>query len=114
MIRHEVHTKGQLWCLLGFVSVIKIKSSALDNTGKCAAKDYHRVLTMILPDIAADHPEGECHQTLCLNDNFIDEKVKCPIAVIIGDTKWKIWISIKHYLFMYYLEAKRSTASFYS
>ena len=83
----EVHTEAQSWCPLGFVADIKVKSSAQNATGKFATKDYHAVLKVILQNVAAVHSAGGFHHTLCLNGRYFDVKVKCPIAVIIGDAK---------------------------
>ena len=73
--------------MLGFGSDIKVKSSAQNVAGKFASKEYHAVLKVILQDIAAVHSAGGFDHTLCLIGNFFDVKVKCPIAVIIGDAK---------------------------
>ena len=85
--KREVCTKAQSWRPLGFVADIKVKSSAQNATGKFATKDYHAVLKVILQNVAAVHSAGGFHHTLCLNGRYFDVKVKCPIAVIIGDAK---------------------------
>ena len=86
--KHEVCTKVQSWRPLGFVVDIKVKSSAQNETGKYATKDYPAVLKIILQNTAAVHSAG-CihHHTLCLNDRYFDVNVKFPIAVLIGDAK---------------------------
>ena len=65
--KHNIYTKAKLWQLLGFVSNIKVKSSAQNATGKFAAKDYHSVLKVILLDIAAVHSAGGLDHTLSLS-----------------------------------------------
>ena len=65
--KHNIHTKAQSWCPLGFVSDIKVKSSAQNAAGKFAAKDYHAVLKVILLDIAAVHSAGGLDHTLSLS-----------------------------------------------
>ena len=54
---------------------------------KVIAKDYLAVLKVILQDTAAVHSVGGFNHILSLNGTFSDVKLKCPIAVIIGDAK---------------------------
>jgi hypothetical protein len=42
---------------------------------------------VILQNVAAVHSACGFHHTLCINSKYFDVKVKCPIAVIIGDPK---------------------------
>ena len=42
---------------------------------------------MIFQNVAAVHSAGVFHHILYLNGRYLDAKVKCPIAVIIGDAK---------------------------
>ena len=65
--KHNIHTKGQSWRPLGFVSDMKVKSSAQNATGTFAAKDYHTVLKVILQEIAAVHSAGGFDHTLSLS-----------------------------------------------
>ena len=71
-------SKAQSLRLFGFVSVMKVKSSAQNATGKFAAKDYHSVLKVILLDIAAVHSAGGLDHTLSLSlyGTFFNVKVK--------------------------------------
>ena len=69
--------------MLGFVFDIKVKSNAQNVAGKFASKEYHAVLTAIILDIGVVHSAGQFQYTLCLNCNFFDLKMQCPIAVII-------------------------------
>ena len=69
--KRNIRTKAQSWRPLGFVSDIKVKSSAQNGAGKFAAKDYHAVLKVILLDIAAVHSAGGFDHTLYLNGTFL-------------------------------------------
>ena len=72
--KHNIHTKAQSWRPLGFVSDIKVKSSAQNATGKFAAKDSHPFSKVILLDIAVVHSAGGFDHTLSLslNGTFFD------------------------------------------
>ena len=82
----NICTKAQSWCQLGFVSDIKVKSSAQNATGKFAAKDYHPFPKVVVLDIAVVHSaDGFDHTlSLSLNGTFFDVRYNVLLLWLLG------------------------------